>query len=173
MIDVRAIPTHGGSLRLFVTHQNKRTSHRRVNDLLALEKKANLTNIEGYMGFQPKVEAIKKHLLELLSTSKQSCNQIVGYGAAAKGNTLLQYCNIDTDLITWIADASPRKQGCFTPGTHIPIVSTDRFAIDLPDEVLILPWNISNEIISFLQGLKIKKLNKAYVSIPTPRVIAL
>jgi hypothetical protein len=98
---------------------------------------------------------------------------IVGYGAAAKGNTLLNYCSVGTDLITWIADASPHKQGRFTPGMHIPIVSPDKFKEDSPEEVLVLPWNICDEIVSFLKTVEPKKPSRVIIPIPTPRIVEL
>ena len=173
MVDAETLSTHGGSLRLTVCHKNFREPSSKLHDTVERERKAKLHVPEGYIGFQTKVDAVRDNLLELLTESKNAGKMIAGYGAAAKGNTLLNYCSVGTDLISWIADANPHKQGRFTPGMRIPIVSLDKFKEDSPEEVLVLPWNIYEEIVSFLKTVEPKMPSRAIIPIPTPRIVEL
>jgi len=173
VFNVEKLATHGGSLRLYLCHNGQKSVANSVSNVLFEERKANFENVSGYAGFQTRIDSIKSKLLSLLSQSKDRGNTIVAYGAAAKGNTLLNYCGIGTDTINWIADSSPRKQGTYTPGMHIPVVSPERITQDCPDEVVILPWNIQEEIISYLRNLQSSSLKRAIVAIPTPRIIDL
>ena len=149
IFDVEELSTHGGSLRVFAKHivneTHKATAN--VQSLLEKEKQFGLTDIKYYLDFQPKVDKIKLDLLAFLIEQKQSGKLVAAYGAAAKGNTLLNYCGVKKDLIAFVVDASPHKQGLFLPASHIPIVDESRIKREKPDFVLILPWNIKDEII--------------------------
>lgn len=148
IFDVEELPTHGGSLRIYAKHaeDNSKTIFSRVNDLLKNEKDAKLFNIETYQKFGDKVKLTKRNLLEFLIQAKNEGKTIVGYGAPAKGNTLLNYCGIRTDFLDYTVDMNPYKQNKFLPGTHIPIKHPGEIKKNKPDYVLILPWNIKEEI---------------------------
>ena len=152
VFDVDELPTHGGSLRIYAKHDRdtlKEISDR-VTRLLGREKEAGLLDRYAYDQFRQKVEASKRELLQCLITIKNERKIIVGYGAPAKGNTLLNYCGIRKDFLAYTVDANPRKQDHFLPGTHIPIRNPDQIKIDKPDYILILPWNIKDEIMAEL-----------------------
>jgi hypothetical protein len=152
IVDVDELPTHGGSLRIYAKHDRdtpKEISDR-VTRLLGREKEAGLLDRYAYDQFRQKVEALKRELLQCLITIKNEGKTIVGYGAPAKGNTLLNYCGIRKDFLAYTVDANPWKQDHFLPGTHIPIKHPDRIKIDKPDYILILPWNIKDEIMTQL-----------------------
>lgn len=156
IFDVDVLPTHGGSLRIYGQHANvldrPRTSN--VTDLLGAEVAAGLEELATYGEFANQVRQSKCDLLEFLITAKREGKQIVGYGAPAKGNTLLNYCGIGRDFVDYTVDRSPAKQGRYLPGTHIPIFSQDQLAKTKPDYVLILPWNIKDEIIERAQFVR-------------------
>jgi 2-polyprenyl-3-methyl-5-hydroxy-6-metoxy-1,4-benzoquinol methylase len=157
VFDVEEIPTHGGSLRIYVKHKNDVSKPRtdRVEKLLEKEAAAGLFNIETYYKFGENVKLTKRLLLHCLIIIKNSGKKVVGYGAPAKGNTLLNYCGIRTDFLDYTVDRSPAKQGKFLPGTHIPIKNPDVIKKDKPDYILILPWNIKEEItrqMSYVRG---------------------
>jgi len=147
------LPTHGGSLRIYACHAND-DSHgvnSKVGSIKKLEREFGLLDSKIYDSFQKKADAIKNSFLSFLIDQKRNGKKIVAYGAAAKGNTLLNYCGIKgTDLIDYIVDASPYKQGKYLPGSHIPIVSEQRISDDKPDIIVILPWNIKEEIVEQL-----------------------
>jgi SAM-dependent methyltransferase len=145
VVDVEELPTHGGSLRLYVGHEGR--PGKRVEELLARERAAGLEGLERYARFEQQVRAVKRDLLELLIGARRDGAQIAGYGAAAKGNTLLNYCGIRADLLDYVVDRSPHKQGLFLPGTRLPIHPPERIAESRPDLVLILPWNLRDEIV--------------------------
>jgi SAM-dependent methyltransferase len=145
VVDVEELPTHGGSLRLYVRHEGR--PGKRVEELLARERAAGLDGLERYARFEQQVRAVKRDLLELLIGARRDGAQIAGYGAAAKGNTLLNYCGIRADLLDYVVDRSPHKQGLFLPGTRLPIHPPERIAESRPDLVLILPWNLRDEIV--------------------------
>jgi SAM-dependent methyltransferase len=145
VVDVEELPTHGGSLRLYVRHEGR--PGKRVEELLARERAAGLDGLERYARFEQQVRAVKRDLLELLIGARRDGAQIAGYGAAAKGNTLLNYCGIRADLLDYVVDRSPYKQGLFLPGTRLPIHPPERIAESRPDLVLILPWNLRDEIV--------------------------
>jgi len=169
IFDVEQLPTHGGSLRLFVTHNENEniTISKKVNDLINEEHQFGLINIETYRNFSSKVESVRKKLLGFLNTTKKEGKKVVCYGAAAKGNTLLNYCKVDSSLVDYIVDKNPHKQGKFLPGSHLPIKSPDEILKTKPSFVLILPWNIKDEIIN--QMSHIKKWGGKFV-IPIPEV---
>jgi 2-polyprenyl-3-methyl-5-hydroxy-6-metoxy-1,4-benzoquinol methylase len=149
LFDVEELSTHGGSLRIYARHSenSKLEISDRVSKLKFKEVAARLDRIDTYLDFTKQVEGIKCQLLSFLIQAKQEGESVVGYGAPAKGNTLLNYCGIRTDFIDYTVDRSPHKQGLFLPGTHIPIYGVDRISETKPDYVLILPWNLRSEII--------------------------
>ena len=156
LFDVEEIPTHGGSLRIYVKHkedQEKKVSIR-VTDLLKKEEAAGLLNLSTYYNFGEKVKSTKRQLLQFLIKEKNAQKRIVGYGAPAKGNTLLNYCGIRTDFLDYTVDRNPEKQNKFLPGTHIPVKHPDVIKEDKPDYVLILPWNIKKEIMEQMNYIK-------------------
>ena len=145
--DVEELPTHGGSLRVYGSLAS--TNHRinpKVMEILKKEKDAGLMNPEKYLAFQLKVDRVKSELLRHLGNCARAGRKVVGYGAAAKGNTLLNFAGVKKDLLEYVCDAAPSKQGKFLPGSHIPIFSPKTLLKDVPDEILILPWNIADEI---------------------------
>jgi len=152
IFDVDELPTHGGSLRIYAKHQadKKNPASPRVAALLDKEKQAGLLDPAAYQQFSRNVKAIKRALLECLISIKNEGKTIVGYGAPAKGNTLLNYCGIRTDFLDYTVDKNPYKQNRFLPGTHIPIRHPDQIRTDKPDYILILPWNIREEIMDQL-----------------------
>ncbi len=155
VFDVEELPTHGGSLRVFACHAGaSRAEEAGVARVRALEAAAGLDRPEGYDGFAPKVAAVKAGFLAYLREAKAAGKRIVAYGAAAKGNTFLNYCGVTADDILMVADRSPAKQGRLLPGSHIPIVSPEALIAAAPDEVVILPWNLAAEIAGSLAPLK-------------------
>ena len=152
LFDVEEIPVTGGSLRIYAFHSDDKSKavSPRVGALFAKEEAAGLTRLETYVAFSERVRAVKRNLLSFLIDAKERGRSIAGYGAAAKGNTLLNYCGVGTDFLDYVVDRSPYKQGLYLPGTHIPIASPDRIRQTKPDYVLILPWNIKDEIMEQL-----------------------
>lgn len=149
--DVELLPTHGGSLRLFCGHQG--SPHAETPALQALrarEAEAGLGDLATYRGFAPRVEAVRDAFLAFLRTARAEGRRIAAYGAAAKGNTFLNYAGVGAHDIVAAFDANPVKQGRYLPGSHIPILSPEQVAEVRPDYVLILPWNIRDEIIGQL-----------------------
>jgi len=149
LFDVAKLTTHGGSLRIFAKHTEDDTKPltEHIDNLKQLEKQTGLDNLKTYQKFAEQVRATKRKILNFLIQTKQAGKTIVGYGAPAKGNTLLNYCGIRTDFIDYTVDRSPHKQGLFLPGTHIAIHHPDKIKQTKPDYVLILPWNLKDEII--------------------------
>ncbi len=154
IFDVEELPTHGGSLRIFVCHEGSREVSERASSLLATEKELGLEGADYYAGFSEKVRETKRHLLEFLIAAKRQGRSVVGYGAPAKGNTLLNYCGIRTDFVDYTVDRSPHKQGLYLPGSRIPIHAPDRIRETRPDYVLILPWNLRDEITEQMADVK-------------------
>jgi len=145
---VEELPTHGGSLRVYGCHNNdSRSSDASVSELLTREKQNGLEKLETYLTFQPKAEKLKNDLLKFLIEQKEKGKKVVAYGAAAKGNTLLNYAGVKSDLLSFVCDAASAKQNKYMPGSHIPILSPDALMKESPDFVLILPWNIAEEVI--------------------------
>jgi len=169
IFDVEELSTHGGSLRIYACHQHseENSTGEGVGHLIAREKSAGYTSIEHYRSFENHVRKTKRGLLEFLIAAKDAGQSVVGYGAPAKGNTLLNYCGVGTDLIEYTVDRSPHKQGRFLPGSHIPICSPERVGQTKPDYVLILPWNIKEEIMD--QMKHIREWNGRFV-VPIPEV---
>ena len=150
--DVEELWTHGGSLRIYARHTENDALpvSQNVTDLRAREKKAGLDTLGAYAAFDEQVKETKRNILEFLIKARREAKTIVGYGAPGKGNTLLNYCGIRTDFIDYTVDRNPYKQGCFLPGTHIPIFPPEKIAQTRPDYVFILPWNLKDEIIGQL-----------------------
>jgi hypothetical protein len=145
--DVEELSTHGGSLRVYVQHAAGRyQATPGVGELLAREEAEGLRTPGRYGRFAEEVKESKRALLELLIRLQREGKQVVGYGAPGKGNTLLNYCGIRTDLIAYTVDRNPHRQGCFTPGTHIPIHPPEKIAETRPDYIVVLPWNLIDEI---------------------------
>ncbi|WP_072622901.1 class I SAM-dependent methyltransferase [Spirulina major] len=144
--DVEELPTHGGSLRVWFAIQGQAQSTVAVDAVLAAEEAAGLENPMAYTHFQQRAEEVKHDLLEFLLRVKKKGQRVLGYGAAAKGNTLLNYAGVKPDLLPVIYDAAKAKQNKFMPGNHIPILPSDQILIEKPDYVLILPWNIATEV---------------------------
>ena len=150
LFDVDRVPTHGGSLRIYGCHNDDATHPQsgRVALLEADERAAGLDHLEGYFAFPERVRRTKRALLRFLIDARDADKSVVAYGAPAKGNTLLNYCGVRTDLVDYTVDRSPHKQNHFLPGTHLPIYAPERIAETKPDYVLILPWNLKDEIMS-------------------------
>ncbi len=156
LFDVEELPTHGGSLRIYARHAEDpaRPVGPRVIELRAREEIAGFGRLERYASFTEQVRATKRRLLEFLILVRRRGKSVVGYGAPGKGNTLLNYCGIRTDFLDYTVDRSPHKQGKFLPGTHIPIFHPDRIRQTRPDYLLILPWNLKDEIIDQLADIR-------------------
>jgi hypothetical protein len=155
VFDVEEQPTHGGSLRLFACRADARHEPTaNVDRVRDEERKAGLEGPEGYQGFEPLVEKVREDLTSFLRRARAEGTTVAGYGAAAKGNTLINYCGIGVDLVSIIADKSPAKQGMLAPGSHIPIVSPEALRAARPDYVLIFPWNLAEEIKSELADIR-------------------
>lgn len=172
IFDVEEIPTHGGSLRIFAKHASNSALPvgERVSALRRREQAAGLDRVDTYRAFAEKVKATKRSLLRFLIDAREAGKQVVGYGAPAKGNTLLNYCGVRTDLLEYTVDRSPHKQGHFLPGTHIPVHAPDKIRETRPDYVLILPWNLKNEIVEQMAEVR-GWGGKFVVPIPEVRVL--
>ncbi|MER7127957.1 class I SAM-dependent methyltransferase [Streptosporangium saharense] len=147
LVDVELLPTHGGSIRLWARPQEvagEPTS--RVVEVLAAEKAAGLHELSGYAEFAARVAKVRRDLLKFLVEAAEQGRTVVGYGAPGKGNTLLNHCGIRPDLLRYTVDRNPYKHGRFTPGTRVPIAAPERIAEDRPDYVLVLPWNLREEL---------------------------
>ena len=148
VFDVIELPTHGGSLRIYARHAGNeaRPVSENVPGLLAGEQRAGLGNLDAYKGFNEKIKKVRNGLIAFLEKSHEDGKSVCGYGAPAKGNTLLNCCGVGKDLLPFTVDRNPYKQGRFLPGSHIPIEKIERIAETEPDYVLILPWNLAPEI---------------------------
>ena len=147
VVDVEELGTHGGSLRVYARpEENGDEPTERVKAVLTAEESAGLHTVAGHEGFAPAVLKIKSDLLGFLLTAAREGRSVAGYGAPGKGNTLLNHCGIRSDLLSYTVDRSPFKQGKFLPGTHISIYSPERLAQTKPDYILVLPWNLRDEI---------------------------
>jgi SAM-dependent methyltransferase len=146
VVDVEQLTTHGGSLRVWLAHRGVAEPTAVVTAVLADEAAAGLESLEAYDDFQRRAEAAKHALLEFLLQAKREGKRVIGYGAAAKGNTMLNYAGIRADLLHAVADRAPSKQGRYLPGSHIPVISPEELAAQDPDALLVLPWNLINEL---------------------------
>ena len=169
LFDVEELSTHGGSLRIYGCHQEdgSKAVSERVRELREREIAAGFSSLECYRQFGEQVKKTKRDLLECLIEIKKSGKTIAGYGAPGKGNTLLNYCGIRTDFLEYTVDKNPYKQGKYTPGTHIPIHAPSRIGETKPDYLLILPWNLKEEIIE--QNSYIREWGGRFI-IPIPEV---
>lgn len=168
---VERVPTHGGSIRVWMKLKtNKRQIKSNVANLVRQEKIWGLNKVAVYRQLARRIKQNKQSLRNLLLKLKHQRKTIVGFGAPAKGNTLLNYFKIDTAILDYIVDDSPYKQGLYTPGTHIPVVDTARIYRDKPDYVLILAWNFANQIMEAHQRYK-HMGGKFIVSAPTPKIL--
>jgi SAM-dependent methyltransferase len=158
VFDVEKLGTHGGSLRVFAQRSDTGIHQvsSKVDELVAEEYNAGMTTIDFYRGFQEHAEKVKNDFLRFLIDKKNEGKVVVGYGAAAKGNTLLNFAGVKSDLIKYVVDRSPHKQGKFMPGSRIAIVSEDQLKVETPDYVVIFPWNLSDEIADQLKYLSSK-----------------
>jgi hypothetical protein len=156
IFDVEELPTHGGSLRIYARHTEDETKPitSRVKELRDRELQEGFNKLETYTSFAQRVQETKRTLLEFLIQAKREGKSIVGYGAPAKGNTLLNYCGIRSDFMDYTVDRSPHKQGHFLPGTHIPIYHPDKIKETKPDYVVILPWNLKDEIMEQMKHIR-------------------
>lgn len=152
IFDVEELPTHGGSLRVFAERAD--TGQYPVSDrvaaLLQLERDAGMVNTSFYTGFQHQITDIKQQFLKFLLDAQLRQEKVVGYGAAAKGNTLLNYSGVRPDLLSYVIDRNPAKQGKYLPGSRIPVMSEEQLMIDKPKWIVILPWNLRDEIVQQL-----------------------
>jgi len=155
VVDVDELPTHGGSLRLYVRHSEMGVPAAvSVVEMEERERRARLDSPAGYVDLSPRAETAKRDVLAFLIRAKSEGRSVVGYGAPGKANTFLNYCGIRADLVTYTVDRNPYKHGRFTPGTHIPIYAPDHIRETQPDFVWILPWNLRDEIAYQLEEVR-------------------
>ena len=156
IFDVEELHTHGGSLRIYACHVEKKAVKEGTNakNLIDKETAAGYDTLEHYLSFGEKVKKTKQNILQFMIDAKREGKSIAGYGAPAKGNTLLNYCGIRTDFIDYTVDRSPHKQGQFLPGTHIPIYHPDKIKETKPDYLVILPWNLKDEIMAQMDHVR-------------------
>lgn len=172
LFDVEELPTHGGSLRIYAKHKEDNTKpiSGRVIELCQREKNAGYLDINHYLNFQKKVKEVKLNILDFLIQAKKDGKKITGYGAPAKGNTLLNYCGIKTDFIDYTVDRSPHKQGSYLPGSRIPIYAPDKIKETKPDYIFILPWNLKDEIMEQMSFIR-EWGGKFVIPIPEVKVL--
>ena len=173
LFDVEELPTHGGSLRIYGKHTDdySKPISNKIFALREREKQLGYADLDLYNSFADKVMSTKRNILEFLIEAKRAGKTIVGYGAPAKGNTLLNYCGIRNDMISYTVDRSPHKQGHFLPGTHISIYGPEKIRETRPDYVVILPWNLKDEIIKQMEHIR-EWGGQFVVFIPEVKVIA-
>jgi hypothetical protein len=169
LFDVQEISTHGGSLRIFAKHAgaSRHAPTGKVDEVLACEQRAGLTELTHYERFEERVHETKRQILEFLIQARRKGQKVVGYGAAGKTNTLLNFCGIREDFIEYFVDKNPYKQGKFLPGTHIPIRAPEQIAQTKPDYVFVGPWNLVNEIVE--QTKYIREWGGKWI-VPIPKV---
>jgi len=173
LFDVEELPTHGGSIRIYARHTEDESKpvEPRVTELLERERAAGFDDLDHYLSFGEQVRETKRKLLSFLVRLKNEGKSIAGYGAPAKGNTLLNYCGVGTDFIDYTVDRSPHKQGRYLPGTRIPIYAPEHISKTRPDYVLILPWNLKDEIIEQMTDLS-SWGGQFFVAIPEVTVLS-
>ena len=169
LFDVEELQTHGGSLRIYAAHaeDSSKPVQPRAHELKSREQTAGYGRLDHYLSFSSQVERVKRTLLSFLISAKEQGKRVVGYGAPAKGNTLLNYCGVRTDLMNYTVDRSPHKQDHFLPGVHIPIYAPDQIRQTRPDYVLILPWNLREEVMQ--QMSYVREWGGKFV-VPIPKV---
>lgn len=171
VFDVEELSTHGGSLRVFAQHPgDPQILSAAVSKVLSDERDAGLDTLQGYQNFSEKVAKVKDELLSFLDEARRTNKTVVGYGAPAKGNTLLNFCGVGPESIQYTVDRSPHKQGCLLPGTHIPVRAPETIDETRPDYVLILPWNLQDEIVQQLRHIE-EWGGRCVVPIPELRVL--
>jgi 2-polyprenyl-3-methyl-5-hydroxy-6-metoxy-1,4-benzoquinol methylase len=172
IFDVEQLPTHGGSLRIYAKHKEdtSKTVQDSVTKLKKQELERGLNHLDVYREFQKKAIQTKEGLLKFLKKAQEEGKTVVGYGAPAKGNTLLNYCHINQDLIAYTVDRSPHKQGRYLPGTHLPIKGPEAISQTKPDYLLILPWNLKDEIMQQMAHIK-SWGGKFVIPLPTVEVL--
>ncbi len=172
LFDVEELSTHGGSIRIYARHtgDSSKPVSERARQLRARELALGFDRLQTYQDFAEQVKATKRKILAFLIDLKNNRKSIVGYGAPGKGNTLLNYCGIRTDMLSYTVDRNPYKQGKYTPGTHIPILSPDRIRDTRPDYVFILPWNLKDEIIGQMSFVR-EWGGRFIVPIPEPQIL--
>ncbi|MGI0058003.1 MAG: methyltransferase domain-containing protein, partial [Nitrosarchaeum sp.] len=155
VFDVEELPTHGGSLRVFIKHEDEKPQiSNNVHKLIEKEKKFGLDNIVTYTSFQKKIEEIKKNIRIFFVSAKKENKTMIGFGAPAKGNTLLNFCKIGIEYFDYVVDNNPHKQGLYLPGIHIPITDPQKIHETKPDYVVILPWNLKDETIDQISFIR-------------------
>jgi hypothetical protein len=153
--DVELLSTHGGSLRLFCAHESSdHEETQSLRDLRGREAEAGLARLETYDGFSRRVAAVRDGFLAFLAKAKAEGKSVGAYGAAAKGNTFLNYCGVTSADIAWAFDANPHKQGRYLPGSHVPILAPEQVAEVKPDYLVILPWNLKDELTAQLAYIR-------------------
>ena len=169
--DVETLSTHGGSLRVYGCNtENSRKISTSVKEVFAEEQSSGLNQLSTYLGFQERVDRIKMDLLSYLNEQKRMGKIVAAYGAAAKGNTLLNYAGVTPDLVSFVCDAAPSKQGKYMPGSHIPIFPPYMLRERKPDAIMILPWNLTEEVIS--QNSYVREWGGKFITaIPQIRII--
>jgi SAM-dependent methyltransferase len=170
IFDVEELETHGGSLRIYARHAGSGEISERVAAVLERERALGVETVEYYADFAERVRETKRKLLDFLIDARRRGRTVVGYGAPAKGNTLLNYCGVRADFLDYTVDKSPHKQGRFLPGTRIPIHAPERILETRPDYVLILPWNLRHEIVASLPAVR-DWGGRFVVAIPETRVL--
>ena len=172
VFDVQEVPTHGGSLRIFATHadNDERPTEPNVGAVKAAESDAGLQDLHAYRAFSERVKETKRSLLRFLMDAREQGKTVVGYGAPAKANTLLNYCGVRTDLLAYTVDRSPHKQDHFVPGVHVPIYGPERIDETKPDYLLIFPWNLKDEIMKQMAHIR-EWGGKFVVPIPSTKVL--
>jgi SAM-dependent methyltransferase len=171
VFDVEELSTHGGSLRVYAQHPgDAQVLSAAVGKVLNDEREAGLDTLQGYQNFSEKVAKVKHDLLSFLHAASQENKSVVGYGAPAKGNTLLNFCGVGPESIQYTVDRSPHKQGRLLPGTHIPVHAPEHIDETKPDYVLILPWNLQDEIVQQLEYIE-KWGGRCVVPIPELRIL--
>jgi hypothetical protein len=172
IVDVKRIQSHGGSIRVYVSRDSSDIKPKpRVERLIGQERQFGLSQLRTYADFASQVSLTKGKLVSMLGQLKSKGKRIVGYGAPAKGNTLLNYCNIRADVLAYIVDESPLKQGLYTPGTHIEVLPTTHLREDKPDYALLLAWNYATEILEREEEF-MRNGGKFIVPIPDPKIIS-
>lgn len=169
IVDVKQVAVHGGSIRVFVQKAPRQQS-KNVTGLLQMEREAKVDSLETYLQFAERVASVKSKLNTLLRTFRDEGSRITGYGATAKGNTLLNYCNIGTDILEYISDTTIFKQGSYTPGMHIPVISEQKFHEDPADYALLLAWNYADDILQKESEYR-RGGGKFILPIPEPEVV--